>query len=299
MLLGSALLGLLELALQLRFSHAAPRLDEWVALRPTVQRLLAADTLIVVAPDWAEPNARLALGDQLMPLRHVARAEDSGFEQALEISILGQSAAELRGWQLESELDSGRFQLRRWRNPRAERVLYDFLEHVEPPALSAAIEQRGQSAECGFGGARVSNGDLHGHPTFPSPRFRCSNNDWQFVGSTVIEDQHYAPRRCIWAHPPVSGVLRLRFEGVPIGTKLRGHAGLPYFYERDWRGADIELEVRVGGELVGNYVHSDGEGWKAFEFATSHFAGQQQQVEFRVQTAAARGREFCFQAETR
>jgi hypothetical protein len=295
----SALLGLGELAGQFYFSHAAPRLRDWMALRPTVQQLAAGEALIVVSPRWAEPNARLAFGDALMPLRHVARADDSGFEHALEVAILGQSAPELRGWQLESEQEQGRFRLRRWRNPAPEPLLYDFLAHVEPSALSVALENGDQSSECAFGAARVSNGDLFGHPTFPSPRFSCSNNDWQFVGRTVIEDQNYEPRGCIWAHPPGHGVVRLRFAAVPIGAKLRGHAGLPYFFERDEHGADVELEVRVGGEAIGNYRHSDGEGWKPFEFSTQRFAGQTLPVEFRVRAAKAWQREFCFQAETR
>jgi hypothetical protein len=300
LLLSSAAAGLLELGLHVRFSRAAPGLEEWEALRPAVERLASEGTLVVVAPRWAEPNARHALGDRLMPLAHVARADDSSFERALEISILGQSAAELEGWQLESEQDSGRFRLRRFRNPSAERILYDFLEHVEPPALGVALERDGVSSDCRFGGARITNGDLHGHPTFPSPRFLCSKRDeWQFVGRTVIEDQNYEPRRCIWAHPPTSGALRLRFEAVPIGQKLIGHAGMPYFFERETPGADVQLEVRVGDEVVGNYTHADGEGWKPFEFSTSRFAGSQQAVEFRVSSANAWRREFCLQAESR
>ena len=48
-----------------------------------------------------QPKMRLPFGDELMPLHHVARADDSSFERALEISILGQHASELDGWQLE------------------------------------------------------------------------------------------------------------------------------------------------------------------------------------------------------
>jgi hypothetical protein len=295
----SALVGVLELAGQLHFARAAPRLREWVALRPTVQQLAAGEALILVSPRWAEPNARLAFGDELMPLGHVARADESRFEHALEIAILGQHAPELRGWQLESEQEQGRFLLRRWRNPAREPVLYDFLAHAEPPALSVALESGGQSSECAFGPARVSNGDLHGHPTFPSLRFTCSSSDWQFVGRTVIEDQNYQPRSCVWAHPPGRGTVRLRFADVPIGAKIRGYAGLPYFLEREQRGADVELEVWVAGEAVGSYRHSDGEGWKPFEFSTQRFAGQRQPVEFRVHTVKAWHREFCFQAEAR
>jgi hypothetical protein len=299
LLLASAGAGLLEWGLQLHFSHAAPAPQEWVALRPTVQQLVQRGTLIIVAPPWAEPNARLAFGDELMPLRHVARADDSSFEKALEISILGQHPSELLGWQLESELDTGRFLLRSWTNPRPARVLYDFMAQAEPPALSVSVERGDAREQCAFGRAKVSNGDLHGHPTFPSRRYTCSGPEWLFVGRTVIEDQNYRPRSCVWAHPPAHGELVLRFDAVPIGATIRGYAGLPYFFERDEQGSPVDLAVWVAGEAVGHYRHSDGEGWKPFEFSTARFAGQVQQVEFRVESARPWQREFCFQAEVR
>ncbi len=292
--------GVLELVLHFHFSRAAPRPDEWMALEPEVRPLLTPDTLIVVSPSWAEPLARQALGDSAMPLAHVARADDARFERALEIAILGQSAPELASWQLEQQRQVGRFQLRSWKNPAPARVLYDFLAHLQPPELSVWVEQDGQRFDCPFGPAQVSNGDLHGHPTFPSPRFSCSQgNEALFVGPTVIEDQRYLPRRCIWAHPPKRGQLRLRFEGVPLGTELHGYAGLPWFFERESKGADIRLELHVAGERIGEYVHSDGEGWKPFSFSTERFAGQTQAVELSVQSAKLWRRWFCFQAEAR
>ena len=299
LVLGCAGAGLLEWGLHLHFSRAAPAPEEWVALRLTVQQLVQRGTLIVIAPPWAEPNARLAFGDELMPLHHVARADDSSFERALEISILGQHPSELEGWQLESELDTGRFLLRRWTNPQPARVLYDFMGQAQPPALSVSVERGDAREACPFGRAKVSNGDLHGHPTFPSHRYTCSGQDWLFVGRTVIEDQNYRPRSCLWAHPPARGELVLRFDAVPIGATIRGYAGLPYFFERDEQGSPVDLAVWVAGEAVGHYRHSDGEGWKPFEFSTARFAGQVQNVEFRVESARPWQREFCFQAEVR
>src|SRR5690349_2331503 len=58
LLLFAVLLGWSELALHIYFSRSAPRLAEWTAIRPGVARLVQGeDALIVVAPDWAEPNA--------------------------------------------------------------------------------------------------------------------------------------------------------------------------------------------------------------------------------------------------
>lgn len=293
--------GVLELVLHLVFSGAAPALEEWQALRPTVEELAERDTLIVISPEWAEPNARFAFGDRLMPLEHVARADATGFERALEISILGQSAPEVASWQRAEERRAGSFVLRTWTNPHVEPVLYDFATHAEPPHASVSVSRDGAERACRYTTtAKVSNGDLHGHPTFPRQRFDCpGGGDWFFVGRTVIEDQNYRPRRCLWAHPAKRGVLAVRFESVPLASKIRGYGGLPYFFEREGRGAPVELSVHVGGEQVGSWRHEDGEGWKGFEFSTARFAGQRQPVEFRVQAKKAWRREFCFQADVR
>ena len=274
-------------------------MEQWAALQPAVASRAAPGTLIVVSPEWAEPNARAALGDTLMPLEHVARPDESGFERALEISILGQSAAALSGWGLESEEREGPFQLRRWTNPQVQPVLYDFLAHLEPPSADVRILRGGASEPCPYGPAKVTNGDLGGHPTFPRRRFSCAGAEWSMVGLTVIEDQGYRPRRCIWAHPSSRGPLEVHFEAVPLGRLIRGYGGLPYLFEREWHGSPIELEVLVGGESIGTYRHEDGEGWKAFEFSTESSAGQTRSVDFRVRSRQVRDRQFCFQASVR
>jgi len=295
-----ALLGLLEVGFHVHFSRAAPSLDEWSSLKPLVTELARPGTLIVVAPEWSEPNARFALGSGLMPLGHVARPDAEAFEQALEISILGEGAPELRGWNLTGERASGKFALRSWANPSPARVGFDFLAHVLPRHLRVQLERAGASPEaCAYGTQKVTNGELAGHPTFPRKRFQCPGGEWSFVGVTVIEDQNYRPRQCIWAHPSTRATLSLHFDDVPIGSSIVGYGALPYFFEREWHGAPVELEVLVGGQSMGSWTHSDGEGWKRFEFATAALSGQRLPVDFRVRARAARDRQFCFQASVR
>ena len=291
-----ALAGLLEFGFHVYFSRAAPSLDEWAALKPSVSELASAGTLIVVAPEWAEPNARFALGSELRPLGHVARPDSERFERALEIGILGERAAELEGWQLTGERQRGKFALRSWVNPTPARVAYDFLAHVEPRSARVEIVRKGADEPCPYGKHKVSNGELAGHPTFPAHRFQCPGGTWSFVGVTVIEDQNYRPRQCIWAHPSSRGTLELHFEDVPIGSSIVGYGALPYFFEREWDRDPIELEVAVGGQPVGSWTHHDGEGWKRFEFSTAAFAGQRLTVDFRVRARRVRDRQFCFQA---
>jgi hypothetical protein len=295
-----ALLGLLELGLHLHFSHAAPSLDQWSALQPVVARLATPGTLVVTSPEWAEPNARLAFGGELMPLGHVARADESGFEHALEISILGEGASSLQGWQLDHEQREGGFVLRSWTNPHVRPVRYEFIDHLSPAdATVSVLRAKGPAEACPYGNGKVTNGDLGGHPTFPRKRFICSGGEWQMVGVTVIEDQDYRPRRCIWAHPSSRGTLDVRFESVPIGTSITGYGALPYLFERETHGTPIELEVLVGGTSVGRYQHADGEGWKRFELSTAAFAGQSLPVEFQVRSRLVRDRQFCFEASVR
>jgi hypothetical protein len=234
-----------------------------------------------------------------MPLSQVARADESAFERAVEISILGESAPALRGWRLDSERQERKFALRSWTNPSPLPVLYDFLAHVEPSSLTVQVQRPGVPDPCPYGSGKVSNGDLAGHPTFPRRRFSCPGGDWSFVGVTVIEDQSYRPRQCIWGHPSNRGTLELHFADVPMGSKIVGYGALPYWFERESHGTPIELEVLVGGQGVGTWKHEDGEGWKRFEFSTAAFSGQRLPVDFHVRSRQPRTRQFCFQASSR
>jgi hypothetical protein len=294
-----ALLGLVEVGFHFHFVRAAPSLEEWKALEPLVNELASSGTLIVIAPEWAEPNARFALGERLMPLGHLARPDESAFERALEISILGEGAPALRGWTLDAQRQADKFVLRSWTNPSPAHVLFDFVARVEPPSASVQVLRANGPEPCPYGTGKVSNGDLGGHPTFPRRRFNCSGSEWSFVGRTVIEDQDYRPRQCVWAHPSSRGTLEIHFADVPLGTTISGYGGLPYLVERESHGTPIELTVLVGGQALGTWTHADGEGWKRFEFSTAALAGQRAPVDFQVRSRQVRVRQFCFQASAR
>lgn len=294
-----ALIGLLELGFHLHFARAAPSLDEWTALKPLVSELARSGTLVVISPQWAEPNARFALGEQLMPLGQVARPDESAFERALEISILGENEPALDGWTLDGSRQADKFVLRSWTNPSPARVLFDFVARIEPASASVHVLRADGPEHCPYGNGKVSNGDLAGHPTFPRRRFICPGPEWSFVGRTVIEDQNYRPRQCIWAHPSSRGTLEIHFPDVPLGAAITGYGGLPYFFERESHGTPVELTVLAGGQALGTWTHADGEGWKRFEFSTAALAGQRASVDFQVRSRQLRSRQFCFQASAR
>ncbi len=120
---------------------------------------------------------------------------------------------------------------------------------------------------------------------FPRERYACSGGPAYFVGVTIIDDQDYRPRRCIFAHPTVGGSLRLTFADVPLGKVIRGHAGLSYFLARDGLGTPVELSAFAGDRELGRHEHHDEWGWREFEFSTGDFAGTTQDVDFEIERA--------------
>jgi hypothetical protein len=291
------LLGVLELALHLWFAQRPPAFDAWFELSGVVKEMRRQGELVVVAPRWAEPLARRALGDEAFPLRDLARPDETRYAAAIEIAILGQRAPELAAFREVERRDVGRFVVRRLENPSAARVVFDFTDQARPPAADARVN----GVDCRWNPrAQIVAGGLGGHPTFPSERFECPGGVFFNVGPTVIADQRWLPRRCLWAHPPARGELVTRFRDVQLGSVIRGHGGMYWIIERERKGAPVVLTVRVDGETLGAVTHEDGEGWKAFEIPLgAHANAASAEVEFAVSSPNYRNRHFCFEADTR
>lgn len=294
------LLGLTELALHVWYAGRAPHFEAWAALGPVVESVHQPGDLMIIAPEWAEPIARQTFGEELMPLTDVARADNSGYAHALEISLLGQRSPDFASWRVLEDKQSGAFELRRLENPAYQPTLYAFADHVDPRQLFVAEWNGDAERTCSFtDAARVTAGGLPGHVTYPRERFRCLGGEQYFVGVTVIDDQNYRPRRCIFAHPLVGALLHLRFRDVPLGKMLRGYAGQSYLIARDGIGTPVEFAAYVDGKEVGRRPFFDERGWDHFEFPLDGFASARGEVTFEVQSKSAQNREFCFQAEMR
>src|SRR5580700_9081686 len=125
--------GLAELAGHVYFARRTPSFDAWFSIAPAVRAHKKDGDLLLVAPPWADPVARRALGDELMPVRDEARPDVTRYATALELSILGESARELAGWREESSEQIGKFRLRRLSNPSPAHVLFDFVDGARPP----------------------------------------------------------------------------------------------------------------------------------------------------------------------
>ena len=199
------LAALIELGAHLYFAWRAPTQAQWQAAAPQIAPLRKPADLVVVGPQWAEPIARMVLGDSVMPLRDVARPDESRYATAMEVSILGQRSKYVRGWQELERHKIGKFVVRRLQNPGVQKVLYDFVDHVEPSSTTALLHD-GPERPCPWSDhAQTYAGLLGGPPTFPSRRFVCPGASQLFVGVTVVEDQDYLPRRCIMMHAPMTG----------------------------------------------------------------------------------------------
>lgn len=298
-LLAIPALGIVELGAHFYFARRPPSFDAWLDVAGAVRAARQEGDVVVIAPAWADPAARRGLGEELMPVRDVARPDVTRYAHAIEVSILGERAGELRGWREEARRDEGKFTIRRLANPSPARVVYDFVDHARHP--EADVRGTDPPVTCTWNTrAPILSGGLAGHPTFPPERFECPGGPFFNVSVTVIADRDFRPRRCLWSHPFARGEIVTTFHEVPLGKEIRGHGGLTWIVERELKGAPITLTVRVDGEPIGTVTHDDGEGWKPFSFALGAHAGAASaEVEFAVASRRYTGRHFCFEADTR
>ncbi|NUP09020.1 MAG: hypothetical protein HOW73_23465 [Polyangiaceae bacterium] len=293
------LAGAVEMVAAIGFGHAAPGPDDYERLVPELASVYREGDLVVVTPRWAEPHVRHAAGDPFFPLRAIARSDDASFPRVVEISLRGARSDAFEGYREVDHREVGNLELFVLENPAPERVVFDFVEALEPGWASAGGTD--PPTTCPWNPrAEIMTGGLGGHPGFPRARFVCPDSPYLNVSATVIADQSFLPRRCIWAHPTKRGARVVRYSGVPLGDRIEGHGGMYWMIERERKGAPVTLEVRVDGETVGSVVHEDGDGWKPFSFPLEERAGRPSAtVEFFVSSPDYRDRHFCFQADTR
>jgi hypothetical protein len=295
----------LELVGEARVAARAASPAEWDEAARATASLARGGALVVVAPRWGEPHLRQRIGDDLMPLSHLARSDDARFAAAVEVGLHGERAPGLSGFRTVEETRVGPFVVRRLENDATERVLHDFVEALRPP--HATVHGTDPAVRCTWSTrSRVLAGGLGGAPALPAARFECGGDPWLGVGVTVIADPQHLPRRCIWAHPFASGEKVLRFERVPLAgaRRLVGHHGIDWLVERDGGGADVVVEARLDGAPLGRTVHRDGDGWVPFAFelppAPPHAAPDRTGVfELAVSTTDTDRRHLCLEATLR
>lgn len=285
--------GIGELILQLVQTHSVVPRRDWEAARAYVAANAKPEDLVAFAPRWTDPIGREIFGPGLATLEREARADDTSFPRAFEVSIRGGALEEFAGWTRTGETRFGRVKVTTWANPSAAHVIDDLVSLAEPSHLQVF---RGGTA-CAFTHGMPQSGSIGSGPGIPADRFECPGGGT--VASIVLSDLSYLPRRCIYAPPPAAGPIRLEFFPVRFGRSLHGHHGLDAQAERDRRGAPISLSFRTAQGSIGNVTHFDGDGWKGFEFDTSDLAGQSGRLVVEIAAPNADQRWYCFQADTR
>lgn len=302
--IGVPVAGGVELIAHFAFARRAPTPADWAAAKPAIEAVRQPGDLVVVAPRWAEPHGRMALGEGLMPLRDIARPDESRYPRAIELSAAGQRLDELRGWRVLNESSlSGGIVIRTLENPSPAQVVTDFTDLIDEGRAEVSWVFDGQSQNCPWrpNENAVAPG-LFGYPTMPSKRFICGREGWQSVGVTVQDDDHYYARRCVWSHPPSRGQVLIRFKGVQLGLAIRGHLGIHETLSREQRGAPVDIEVAVDGDVVGVAHHIDGQSWDRSRFDLklgAHASATNAEVTFRVLTRDANERHICWEADSR
>ncbi len=295
-------LGALELVASLWFARRTPRADAFAAARPRIVALRREADGAVVAPRWLEPVARMTLGEEVLPLRDVARADESTYGRLLQISARGAALPELEGFRVVHREDLGGGLVGEvLQNPAPARPTFDFTDAVGAGRAEIAWVRGGERAPCPWKtGLPAAAPGLFGHPAMPPDRFVCGRMAWQSVGVTVHDDQRHLPRRCVWSHPPEGGHVSLVFRDVPLGHVIHGHLSLHWTLERDRPGTPVVLSVLVDGAEIGRDVHRDGEGWRPFSLPLGERGGKTAgEVELRVSSERADQRHVCWEADSR
>ncbi len=287
-------LGLAELGLHQLFRARAPGFDAYAALGQELTRAKLPGMPVVVAPRWAEPLVRQA-APEAFPLAELTRPDDSGFASFLQVSLLGATAPELAGLSVRGEKRVGPFTLTVLDRQRPERIEFDFVTAVDTGQVEVWHDVSGQRAQCRFvRRERSTTGGLHGPAMRPRQRHECEGG--AVVAVTLIEDEHYRPRRCILVDPVTRGSVVLRFSSAPATRRFVGWSGFSYFLHRDVGGTPVELAVRDGNAELGTHGATPAAGWQRFELNRSGPSGV---GEVEVRREAAEPGDFCFAMEAR
>jgi hypothetical protein len=282
------------------FKNRAPCDHQWQTLKPSVAQLYRPSDCIAVAPSWGAPLARQHLGDRFMPLEQVARAGDESCQRIIEVGFLGQKYVPASSWVEVEHREAGPFLLSVRQNPRWEPSRYAFIDHLDPERLQVTLQQGATPQHCAFNDhSHLSAGGLGGDPAAPQRRFSCPGGSFHWVGVTIIDDEHYGPRRCIWAPPNRQGSVTLHFAQVPLGRKLVGHAGGPWLMVRDGLGPPVTLGATIGDSFKTQAEFKDTDGWVRFEWDTSAFENTVVDVALTVTANSNTDQRFCFTLDAR
>lgn len=297
--------GLGELALAQAQARKVPTDADWRAAAAKAKADKKPGDVVVVAPAWAGPLGRKAIGEvdpTMIDLATVAKSDLQTATRVLELSIRGHDDPDTLGFKLLSEQSFGPVKLRTFENPKPDKLVRDLVSELGPNVQVAHVHNTVGAEACRWehGASRIPN--LFTGPATPLDRFLCPPYDpsWTFVGVTAITDLSYVPRRCILMHPTENDKTTVTYPPAPIGHKVVAYVGIHVFQERDLGKSPVHARVSVAGKEVAHTLHKDGDGWLRFEGSTAAWAGQNQEVKLETWAeGSAQFRVACMAAQLR
>ncbi len=287
----------IELGLYFRQVTSVVSDADWKAAKAEVEKRAKPEDLVAFAPQWVDPVGREKFGDQIATMEREAYPDVSRFPRAIEVGIRGEHLSDLHGWREVDHTSVGRIAITTFENPSPVTLKDDLLRHVGRPDMHVAIVDPSGEHECTYGRYGVQSGNLGFGPAVPSLRYQCGA---AYVGTSIMADLDYRPRRCLFAPAQGQGAtIRLKFDSIAFGRVLHGHHGIYVEAERDGKGAPVAIAFRSGDKSLGKLVHRDGEGWKNFELDTSDLDGKTGELVAEITSSSRDRRLYCFEADTR
>ena len=98
---------MLELAAHAAQTRSVVPGRDWEAARDYVAQHARREDLVAFAPRWADPIGREHFGPKIATVEREARADESRFPRAFEVSIRGAHVSALRTWRPSAEQHFG------------------------------------------------------------------------------------------------------------------------------------------------------------------------------------------------
>ena len=286
-------LAFIELVGSLVVRARVPEADDWHEAAAHITGAWAEGDQLTVAPRWADPLLRQAMGVAMGDAFTNAIAAPVGLEGTQRlwvVSIRGRASSLVPPDAVPEAVDTfGRVRVERYFLGEGEQILFDFVDR-----LPEATVTRGSSV-CASTTGRASGGGLGAGPVIAANHFSCRGES---VGETVIEDLHFEARRCIAQRAVTGEPIQVRFLDVPLGERIVLYGGLHWVDERAREGAPVTLEAwaqtdETAEVSLGAVTHLDGDGWATYEITVPDaLRGSRASVRFEVRSEGARS--FCW-----
>lgn len=289
---------LAELSAHALIRAQVPALSDYRAAAELIRSELRAGDLITSAPGFIDPILRWQLGDKI-PLAMAGRHDQAGYERMWVMAIRGELPSDAPRSQPELRQTFGRVSVLRYALPK-EPVLFDFVASWQ--SAKASIVREGAAKPCPLrSGGSPRGGGLGKGVLMPvNKRFECDARvPWLFISDVVLEGLDNEPRHCIWQHPQGDEPVQLTFQDVPLGASLEFYAGIYYEHERMREGGPISATIAIDGQVLGQFEHHDGDGFRSLQLDTSKLGKQRAEVTVSVRAPEPRARSFCWAASTR